>query len=147
MTSRIGVGVMALGLVLYIVLIGQRAYIMLTSGTAVGVILGIALVFLPLIGIWALVREVQFGLAASRLTKRLEAEGLIPDDDVALAPSGRVARDAAPGLVARYEQEAASARTWRAMLRLGIVQDASGRRKDARASVREAIRLARATGE
>lgn len=148
MISRISVGVMALGLVLYIVLVAQRAYIMLTSGTPVGIILGIGLVVLPLIGIWALVREFQFGVAASRLIKRLEAEGLIPDDDVALTPSGRVAREAAPALIARYEHDAATDSTsWRAALRLAIVQDAAGQRKDARASVRSAIRLARDAGE
>ena len=47
-------------------------------------------------------------------------------------------------LVQRYTAEAeASAADWRARYRLGVVQDAAGRRKDARASIREAIRLAK----
>ncbi len=144
MSSRIGVALMAACLLLYIVLVGQRAIALFVSGQPVGVLMGVALVVLPLIGLWALVRELQFGFSADRLTRTLRAEGTLPDDDVHMLPSGRVVKAEASGLVQRYESEATAApQDWRARLRLGIVQDLAGDRKAARASVRAAIRMER----
>jgi hypothetical protein len=144
MMARVGVIVVGLCLVLYFVLTGQWAYLYLTSGQPVGIAMGAALVVLPLIGAWALVREIQFGIQADRLGSRLDAEGGMPVAETELTPSGRLARADAEPLVQRYAAEAeAAADDWRARYRLGVVQDAAGRRKDARASIREAIRLAR----
>ncbi|MFS0852333.1 hypothetical protein [Microbacterium sp. 179-I 3D4 NHS] len=144
MTSRIGVGVMGLCLALYLVVVGQRAVLMLTTGEPVAIGIGTALLVMPLIGAWALVREMQFGFAADRLGRQLDAEGGMPQAETELTPSGRIARADADPLIQRYAAAADAAPTdWRARFRLGVVQDASGRRKDARASIREAIRLAR----
>ncbi len=145
MTSRIGVAVMAAALVLYIFLVGGRAFVMIGTGEPVAIAMGVALLVLPLVGLWALVREVQFGLAASRLGGTLDAEGGMPDAPAQLTPSGRLlAADVEP-MITRYTAEADAQPTdWRARYRLGVVQDAAGRRKDARASIRQAIRLARA---
>jgi len=143
--TRIGVAILALCLILYFVLTGQRAWLFLTSGEPVGIAMGAGLFVLPLIGAWALVREVQFGFQADRLGAQLDSEGGMPVAETELTPSGRLTRaDAAP-LVQRYAAAAdAAADDWRARYRLGVVQDAAGRRKDARASIRAAIRLARA---
>ena len=145
MTSRIGVAAIGLCLILYFVLTGQRAFLFLISGEPVGGAMGAALIVLPLIGVWALVREVQFGVQAERLGAQLDAEGGMPVAETELTPSGRLAKaDAAP-LLQRYAAEVESAADdWRARYRLGVVQDAAGRRKEARASIRAAIRLARA---
>ena len=96
------------------------------------------------VGAWVLARELLFGVQAERLARRLEAEGGIPDDEVALLPSGRVVKAEAVPLVERYSAEAAADGGWRSQFRLGIVQDAAGNRKDARASIREAIRREKA---
>ncbi len=145
MKTRIGVAVLALCLILYFVLTGQRAWLFLTSGEPVGIAMGVALFVLPLIGAWALVREIQFGLQADRLGSQLEAEGGMPVAETELTPSGRLAKADAGPLVERYSATAdAAADDWRARFRLGVVQDAAGRRRDARASIRAAIRLARA---
>ncbi|MDR6868663.1 hypothetical protein J2Y69_003287 [Microbacterium resistens] len=146
MGSRIGVIVMAVCLTLYILLAGQRAIALLATGTPIAITMGVALIVLPLIGIWALVREIQFGLAADRLTRILRVEGRLPDDEVGLTPSGRVDKEDAPALLHRYTSDAeAEPADWRARLRLGIVQDATGNRRAARASVREAIRVEKAS--
>ncbi|WEK62887.1 MAG: hypothetical protein P0Y60_09270 [Candidatus Microbacterium colombiense] len=142
--SRISVGIMGLCLALYIVVVGQRAVLMLTTGEPIAIALGVALLVMPLIGAWALIREMQFGFAADRLGRTLDAEGGMPEAETELTPSGRIARTDADPLIARYVAEAdAEPTAWRPMFRLGVVQDASGRRKDARASIREAIRLSR----
>lgn len=145
MTSRIGVAVMGAALVLYLVVVGGRAVVLLGSGEPIAIAMGVALLVLPLIGAWALVREVQFGFAASRLGGTLDAEGGMPDAPEELTPSGRLKKDDIEPMIAQYTAAAdAQPADWRARYRLGVVQEAAGRRKDARASIREAIRLSRA---
>lgn len=142
MSARIGVAVMAALLVLYIVLVGQRAWLLLTSGDGVAIAMGVALIVLPLIAIWALGRELWFGVRAEQLGKRLEAEGGLPADEVAVRPSGRVVReDADAAFPAHRADVEAHPDDWRAWYRLGLAYDASGDRRRARAAVRTAIRL------
>lgn len=144
MSSRIGVVVMAAALVLYLAVAGWGALLMLRTGEPVGIAMGVALLVLPLIGAWALIREVQFGLAASRLGRTLDAEGGMPDAPEQLTPSGRLLEADIEPMITQYTAEAdAAPGDWRARYRLGVVQDAAGRRKDARASIRESIRLSR----
>ncbi len=143
--SRIGVGLMAAALLLYLVVSGWLAVMFLAVGTPVSIGMGITLLVLAPVGGWALVREMLFGFGADRLGRLLDAEGGMPPVETELTPSGRIARKDADALVARYTAEAEAAPTdWRARYRLGVVQDAAGRRKDARASIRQAISLSRA---
>ncbi|WAA67643.1 hypothetical protein [Microbacterium oxydans] len=142
--SRIGVGLMAAALLVYLAVAIWLAVMFISVGTPVSVGMGITLLVLAPIGAWALVREMMFGFGADRLGRLLDAEGGMPPVETELTPSGRIARADADPLIARYTAEAdASGDDWRARYRLGVVQDAAGRRKDARASIREAIRLAR----
>lgn len=142
MSARIGVAVMAVLLALYIVLVGQRAWLLLTSGEGVGVAIGIALVALPLIAAWALGRELWFGVRAEQLGRRLGAEGGLPEEDVAVHPSGRVVREDGDAVFPRYRADAeAHPEDWRAWFRLGLAYHAAGDRRRAREAVRTAIRL------
>ncbi|MBS1672839.1 MAG: hypothetical protein JSS74_02615 [Actinobacteria bacterium] len=144
MGSRIGVAVMAVLLVLYIALVGWRAVVLLGSGQALGITMGVALLVMPLIGAWALVRELQFGLAADRLGRTLDAEGGMPEAPEQLRPNGRLLPDDAERLLTEFGSAAAEEpEDWRAQYRLGVVHDAAGHRKDARAAIRAAIRLAK----
>ena len=89
--------------------------------------------------------RIGVGLVAAALLLYLAVGGWLPPVETELTPSGRIARKDADALVARYTAEAEAAPTdWRARYRLGVVQDAAGRRKDARASIRRAISLSRA---
>ncbi|MBW9119161.1 hypothetical protein JNB63_03560 [Microbacterium trichothecenolyticum] len=142
MSARIGVAVMAALLALYIVLVGQRAWLLLVSGDPVGVAMGAALVVLPLIAAWALGRELWFGVRAQQLGTRLEAEGALPQDEVAVRPSGRVLREDGDAVFPAYRAEVeAHPDDWRAWYRLGLAYDAAGDRRRAREAVRAAIRL------
>jgi hypothetical protein len=147
MGTRIGVGLMAVLMVLYLVVVGQRAVLLVLSGVPAGVALGLALVILPIVGVWALVRELAFGVRSGRLARILEDEGGLPVDDLPTRASGRPLRDAAdasfPGYQAEVEQDPAS---WRAWFRLGLAYDASGDRRRARGAIRRAIELHRAPG-
>ncbi|WP_337003434.1 MULTISPECIES: hypothetical protein [unclassified Microbacterium] len=142
--SRIGVALMAAALLVYLAVAIWLAVMFISVGTPISIGMGITLLVLAPIGAWALVREMMFGFGADRLGRLLDAEGGMPPVETELTPSGRIARDDADPLIARYSAEAdAAVDDWRARYRLGVVQDAAGRRKDARASIREAIRLAR----
>ncbi len=142
MSARIGAAVMAVLLALYIVLVGQRAWLLLTSGEAVGIAIGVALIVLPIIAAWALGRELWFGVRAQQLGRRLESEGGLPSDQVGVRPSGRVLRDDADAVFPVHRADAeANPEDWRAWYRLGLAYDAAGDRRRARDAVRRAIRL------
>jgi len=142
MSARIGVAVMAALLALYIVLVAERAWLLLVSGNPVGVAMGAALVVLPVIAVWALGRELWFGVRADRLGRRLDAEGGLPAEEVGLRPSGRVLRDDADAAFPSYRAAVEAAPDdWRAWYRLGVAYDASGDRRRARAAIRTAIKL------
>jgi hypothetical protein len=131
---------MAVLLVLYMWVTGFQAFVMMSSGNTVVISMGIALMILPLIGVWALIRELSFGIRSGNLIKRLDAEGGLPEDTLPHRPSGRTVREAAdeefPLFAAAVDEEPES---WRAWMRLGLAYDASGDRKRARWAVRSAI--------
>lgn len=140
MSTRLGVALMGVALLLYIVLVGQRAVVLLTTGEPIAVAMGVALVVLPLVAIWALGRELWFGRDAERLGRKLEQEDALPVEEVATRPSGRVDRSDAEALFPRYRAEVEAApEDWRAWYRLGLAYDAAGDRRRAREAVREAI--------
>lgn len=151
MTARrraiVGVSIMSALLVLYFAFAGVRAIALLASGTPIAVAMGVALVVLPLIGAWALVRELLFGGQSTTLIDRLEAEGALPDDLGEAGPTGKPERARADAAFPRYREEAEAApESWRAWARLGVVYDACGDRARARAAMRRAISLHRSEG-
>jgi len=142
MSARIGVAVMTALLALYIILAGQRAWLLLTSGDPVGVAMGAALVVLPVVAVWALWRELAFGSRAAALGKRLEAEDALPREEIEVRASGRPEREQAEALFPAYRADVeAQPEDWRAWFRLGLVYDGAGDRRRARQAVRTAIRL------
>lgn len=135
---------MAALLVLYLVLVGVRAVTFLGTGQPLGVGIGAGLLVLPVLGAWALVRELLFGVRSARLVRTLAAEGGLPSDDLPRRPSGRIERAAADAAFDAYRQEAERRPDdWRAWLRLALAYDASGDRRRARAAVRHAVALSR----
>ncbi len=145
MTARVGVAVMAALLALYIVLVAQRAWLLLGSGQPIGIAMGVALVVLPVIAGWALWRELAFGLGSQRLARRLEAEHELPTDEVDVRPSGRPDRAQADALFPAYRDDVeAHPDDWRAWFRLGLAYDGAGDRSRARGAIRKAITLEKA---
>ena len=145
MKGRIAVVVMAALLVFYLVLVGWRAVLFVQSGDPVGILIGVALIVLPFIGAWALVREINFGIRCERLVKQLDAEGALPVNDLPSRPSGRPFRDAADAQFPKYREAVdAAPEDWRAWFRLGLAYDASGDRRRARSALRTAMTLEKA---
>jgi hypothetical protein len=144
MKGRIAVIVMAALLVFYLVLVGWRAVLFATSGEPIGIVIGVALIVLPIIGVWALAREVVFGIRSERLVRLLEAQGRLPVEELPTRASGRPLRDAADAEFPRYQAEVdAAPADWSAWFRLGLAYDASGDRRRARGAIRRAIALER----
>ncbi|SDQ21194.1 tetratricopeptide repeat protein [Microbacterium sp. cf332] len=145
MSTRILAFAMAALLALYIVFVAQRAVLLMMSGEPVGVIMGVALVVLPVVAAWALWRELAFGAGASRLGARLERDAGLPAEAIDVSPSGRPDRAEADALFPRYREAVETAPDdWRAWFRLGLAYDGAGDRRRARQAVRTAIALERA---
>lgn len=145
MRTRIGVGIVAVVLVLYIALVAQRAVLLVASGDPVGIAMGIALVLLPVVAVWALWRELSFGLGAQRLGRRLEAEGGLPEEELSLRPSGRPVQAEADALFPAYRDAVErDPDDWRAWYRMGLLYDGAGDRRRARSAIRTAISRERA---
>jgi cytochrome c-type biogenesis protein CcmH/NrfG len=144
MRTKISIAVMVVVLVFYCVLIGVKGIALLGSGSVVGVLLGLALLVLPLLGLLLVWREIQFGRESAELAAVLEAEGGLPVDDLPRRPSGRVDRAAAEGFFTQMrEQTEAAPDDWRNWYRLALAYDAAGDRTRARAATRHAIALRR----
>lgn len=145
MRTRIGVGIVAVVLVLYIALVAQRAVLLVASSDPVGIAMGIALVLLPVVAVWALWRELSFGLGAQRLGRRLEAEGGLPEEELSLRPSGRPVQAEADALFPAYRDAVErDPDDWRAWYRMGLLYDGAGDRRRARSAIRTAISRERA---
>lgn len=143
MRSRIAVIVMAALLVLYLVVLGQIAAILILSEDGVAKAIGIALALLPLLGAWALVAEIVFGVRSDRLLKRLADEGALPEEELPTLASGRVERAAADALFPAYQRDVEEhPESWQAWLRLALAYDGSGDRRRARWATRQALKLA-----
>jgi hypothetical protein len=130
----IGVAFMALLLALYIAVAGYEAWLMIMDGKPLTLTYGIALMVAPVIGIWSLVRELQFGRDAARLMDRYRAEF----GDVQIPVIDRRDRDAVDALLATP-----APKTWQDALIRGLTLDSIGRRREARAAVRSALQLSR----
>jgi len=145
MRNRLAAVFMALLLLVYLVLVAQRAVLLMASGDGVGIAMGVALIVLPFIAAWAIGRELLFGARTEKLVRLMAAEGTLPVDDLPHRASGRPLRDAADADFPQYKAEVEAApESWRAWFRLGLAYDASGDRRRARAALRQAIELYRA---
>jgi len=143
--TKIWVGAVTLLLVFYLVVSFQRSVLLMSDPNLVAKAIGAAYLVLPLVGAWALVRELLFGARTEQLAKILEAEGGLPEDTLPRTPAGRIVREAADLEFEKYRAEAEAApEDWRSWFRLSCAYDASGDRKRARASMRDAVRLFRA---
>lgn len=124
----------------YFVFIAQRAWLLLSSGEPVAIVLGMALLVLPLIGAWVVVRELQFGAKTAELGRDLATAGRLPEDDLPRTPGGRIVRAAADERFADRQGEVeANPQDWTAWFRLAVAYDDAGDRRRARAAMRTAI--------
>ncbi|MCX5046580.1 hypothetical protein OG921_25745 [Aldersonia sp. NBC_00410] len=130
-------------LLFYFVLIGRAAIELIQDGRVVSVVLGIAILILPLVGVWIVYATLRAGLDHQRLARRIGEEGLDLDvSELPKRPSGRVDRAAADELFAQVKAEwETDPDNWRSSYRLARAYDYAGDRGRARDTMRRAVRL------
>ena len=142
MRARLVAWLMAAAMSVYLVFAVWRAVLLIGDGEPVPILLGLAVLALPLLGVWVLWRELAFGFATQRLGRELGQLQGLPVDDLPRTPSGRVDKAAADARFGVYaEQVEADPDDWQAWYRLAIGYDDARDRKRARNAMRTAIRL------
>lgn len=142
MSARTIAWILAGAVGVYLLFVAARAWVLITSGDPVPVLLGISVIVIPLLGAWMLGRELVFGVRSQQLGRTLGVEGGLPPDDLPRTPSGRIERAAADERFEEYRAEtAADPDDWRNWYRLAIAYDDARDRRRAREAMRTAIRL------
>ena len=137
------IGFMCVALVVYFLLLGRIAWAFITSGSAAAVGLGLAVLVMPLIGIWVMVTTLQAGFAHQRLARLARDEGVELDvSGLPTMPSGRVQREAADALFEAVRDELDQDRdNWLRWYRLARAYDYAGDRSRAREAMKKAVEL------
>jgi hypothetical protein len=142
MRAKITYLVTAAILVFYFFLVGSRGVLLIRNGTLLTVTFGVAVLILPLIGIWFLWKNTQFVQRANRLAAELDAEGGLPLDELIRTPSGRIDRDSADAVFTRRKEETEdSPDDWRCWFRLAIAYQDARDTPRARKAMQRAIAL------
>ena len=142
MITKIWVGLMLALTIFYVLTLLGRGIILLQEPSLIAIAMGLAILVLPLVALWALVAELQFGLKAQRLSRRLIALD-IPGLDLELRASGRATKGSASKELERIQDAVTKdPENWSLWFQLGEAHDAAGERKNARAAIRKAILLA-----
>ena len=137
------IGLLCVALIVYFVLLGRIATAFVMSGEPAAIGLGLALMILPLIGVWVVVTTLRAGLAHQRLARIIHDEGMELDvSRLPRTPSGRIRRDAADELFQSVRGEVErDPGNWRLWYRLARAYDYAGDRARARATMTRAVEM------
>jgi cytochrome c-type biogenesis protein CcmH/NrfG len=137
------IGFMCVAMLAYFVLLGRSAVAMIASGRAAAVGLGLALLIMPVIGLWAMIATLRAGFAHQKLARLIAEDGMELDASaLPRRPSGRIQRDAADALFATVRTEVETEPDdWRRWYRLARAYDYAGDRRRAREAMRTAVEL------
>ncbi|MFF9525876.1 hypothetical protein ACF1DV_28410 [Streptomyces achromogenes] len=142
MRAKITYLVTAAVLVFYFLLVGSRGVMLIQDGRLLTVTFGVAVLILPVIGLWFLWKNTSFVRRANQLAAELEAEGGLPADELKRLPSGRIDRDSADEVFARRKAETeASPGDWRCWFRLAVAYHDARDTPRARKAMQRAIAL------
>jgi cytochrome c-type biogenesis protein CcmH/NrfG len=127
----------------YFVLLGRMAVAMIGSGRVAAVGLGLAVLIMPVIGLWVMAATLRSGFALQKLARLIAADGMELDTSaLPRRPSGRIERDAADTLFATVRTEVqADPDDWRRWYRLARAYDYAGDRRRAREAMKTAVEL------
>jgi cytochrome c-type biogenesis protein CcmH/NrfG len=142
MRAKLSYAITAAVLVFYFVLVGSRGIMLIQTGTIVTVTFGVAVLVLPVIGLWFLWKNTQFVRKANQLAAELDAEGGLPVDELKRTPGGRIDRDSADEVFAKRKAETeASPDDWRSWFRLAVAYHDARDTPRARKAMQRAIAL------
>lgn len=137
------IALMCAALLMYFVLLGRTGVALIGTGKPTGIALGIGVLLLPIVGLWAMVATLRAGFAHQRLARLAVQDGMELDvSDLPRTPSGRIERDAADKLFATVRTELeADPDNWRRWYRLARAYDYAGDRARAREAMRTAVAM------
>src|ERR1700751_4403049 len=140
---QLTIAFMCAALLAYIALLGRSAALMIGSGRAVAVALGVALLILPAIGLWAMIATLRAGFTYQKLARLIAEDGMELDvSALPRRPSGRIERDAADALFDTVRGELhKDPDDWRRWYRLARAYDHAGDRSRAREAMGTASKL------
>src|SRR5271167_3418301 len=140
---QLTIAFMCAALLVYIVLLGRAAVLMISSGRAVAIALGGALLILPAIGLWAMIATLRAGFVHQKLARLVAEDGMELDvSALPRRPSGRIERDAADALFDTVRAELHNdPGDWRRWYRLARAYDYAGDRSRAREAMKKAVEL------
>ena len=130
-------------MLVYFVLLGRIAFGMIGAGRVAAVGLGVAVLIMPVIGLWAMIASLRAGFAHQKLARLAAEEGMELDvSALPRRPSGRIEHDAADALFATVRADVeADPDDWRHWYRLARAYDYAGDRRRAREAMKTAVEL------
>jgi hypothetical protein len=133
--------VIAVAASLYMAFALWQAIAFIRSGFLLGALLGVALLVIPLLGLWLVWRELRFAAAVQHLADELATRNQLPPE-LERRPSGRPTVAAATAEFTRCQEEIQqNPRDPAAWYALALAYDAGGDRKRARAAMAHALAL------
>ncbi|MFD5429370.1 hypothetical protein [Streptomyces sp. NPDC127084] len=142
MRAKITYFLTAAVLVVYFVLVGSRGVLLIRHGTVLTVTFGVAVLILPVIGIWFLWKNTRFVRKANALAAELDAQGGLPVDELVRTPGGRIDRESADAVFAKRRAETEdSPGDWRCWFRLAVAYHDARDTPRARKAMQRAIAL------
>lgn len=137
------IALMCVAMLAYFVLLGRTAVALIGSGRGAAVGLGLAVLVMPVIGLWAMVATLRSGFAHQKLARLIATEGMELDTSaLPRRPSGRIERNAADELFATVRTEVETdPDDWRRWYRLARAYDCAGDRRRAREAMKTAVQL------
>ncbi|HZU49744.1 MAG TPA: hypothetical protein VFA16_21190 [Mycobacterium sp.] len=140
---RLLIAFMCAALLVYLALLARIAVVMIGSGRAAATSLGLALLVLPAIGLWAMIATLRAGFAHQKLARLIADDGMELDiSALPRRPSGRIDRQAADVLFDTVRAELQeNPNDWRRWYRLARAYDYAGDRGRAREAMKKAVQL------
>ena len=141
-SPKLGAAISISLLAVYLLLLSKWALGMLAIGTWLGIVLGSLVFAFPLLGAYAIYRELRFGLKVEQMGRELENANEWPVFQLELRPSGRPTKESADeNFKTVASQAAANPNDWKSAFALALAYDACGDRPRARKAMAEAMAL------
>jgi hypothetical protein len=127
---------------LYLLATFGAAWRLVTTGELIGVLMGVVVVFIPLLGVWILIREIRYGATTQAMAHELlEPRGCCPRTTCPAAPpAGSCGRPRTPTSCSTRRRSRRTRTSWQSWHRLALAYDACGDRRRARDAMKRAIR-------
>ena len=144
MNAKLSAALMGLLTLVYVALLANTGFKLLTMESAIAKSMGLLILVFPIFAVWLTAMEFRFGLQLEKLSKRIEIAGQWPVLAFEFRPSGRATKASAAEVFADCAKKvAADEGNYLNWFALGLAYDASGDRRRARAAMRRAMKLSR----